>query len=81
VARWPAGLPSYWRVTESLKVHDAPSATPSVVHAFEPQTGCVKLAGSCRKPWCQVTFPGLNGDRFGWVDSNHLAPQRSACSN
>ena len=64
MARWPAGLPSYWRVTESLKVHDAPSATPSVVHAFEPQTGCVKLAGSCRKPWCQVTFPGLNGDQL-----------------
>lgn len=66
---------------ESLKVHDAPSATAPVVHAFEPQTGCIKLAGSCQRPWCQVAFPGLSGDRVGWVDSNHLAPAPSACSN
>ena len=85
-ARKPAGLPNYWQVTgmaegESLKVHDAPSATAPVVHAFEPQTGCIKLAGSCQRPWCQVAFPGLSGDRAGWVDSNHLAPAPSACSN
>jgi len=79
-------LPSYWQVTgvaegESLKVHEAPSSTASVVHAFEPQSACIKLAGSCQKPWCQVTFPGLNGDRLGWVNANNLAPSRSACSN
>jgi SH3-like domain-containing protein len=79
-------LPNYWQVTgvgegESLKVHDAPSATASVVHAFEPQTVCIKLASGCQKPWCQVTFPGLNGDRVGWVNANHLAPSHSACSN
>src|SRR5262249_26572738 len=79
-------LPSYWRVTgvaegESLKVHEAPSSTASVIHAFEPQSACIKLAGSCQKPWCQVTFPGLNGDRLGWVNANNLAPSRSACSN
>ena len=77
-------LPSYWQVTgvadgESLKVREAPSATASVVHAFEPQSGCIKLAGSCQKPWCQVTFPGLNGDRLGWVNANNLTPSRSAC--
>ena len=63
-----ARLPSHWQVTgvaegESLKVHDAPSSSASVVHAFEPQTGCIKLAGGCQKPWCQVKFPGLSGDR------------------
>ena len=70
---------AYWQVTgvaegESLKVHDAPSSSASVVHAFEPQTGCIKLTGGCQKPWCQVKFPGLSGDRVGWVDSKHLAP-------
>jgi len=79
-------LPSYWQVTgvaegESLKVHEAPSSTASVVHAFEPQSACIKLAGSCQKPWCQVMFPGLNGDRLGWVNANNLAPSRSACPN
>ena len=51
------------------------------VHAFEPQSGCIKLAGGCQKPWCQVKFPGLSGDRVGWVDSKHLAPSNAACSN
>ena len=42
-ARKRVQLPSYWQVTgvaegESLRVHDAPSPTASVVHAFEPQT-------------------------------------------
>ena len=86
VARNRARLPSYWRVTgvaegESLRVHEEPSTAASVVHAFEPQTGCIKLAGGCQKPWCQVKFPGLSGDRVGWVDSKHLAPSETACSN
>jgi SH3-like domain-containing protein len=80
-----AQLPAYWRVTgvaegESLKVHDTPSPSASVVHAFEPQSGCIKLAGSCQKPWCQVKFPGLSGDRVGWVDSKHLVPTDATCS-
>ena len=84
MARKHGRLPSYWQVTgvaegESLKVHEAPSSTASIVHAFEPQSVCIKLAGSCQKPWCQVTFPGLNGDRLGWVNANNLAPSRSAC--
>jgi uncharacterized protein YraI len=84
-ARKHAPLPGYWQVTgvaegESLKVHAAPSTAASVVHAFEPQTTCIELAGHCRRPWCQVKFPGLNGDRIGWVDANYLAPARSACS-
>src|SRR6185503_13165829 len=38
-----AQLPPYWRVTgvaegESLKVHDGPSPSAQVVHAFEPQS-------------------------------------------
>jgi len=78
-------LPAYWQVTgvaegESLKVHDGPSPSTSVVHAFEPQTGCIKLAGSCQRPWCQVKFAGLSGDRVGWVDSKNLAPSSAACS-
>ena len=86
MARKHGRLPSYWQVTgvaegESLKVHEAPSSTASVVHAFEPQSVCIRLAGSCQKPWCQVTFPGLNGDRLGWVNANNLAPSRSACPN
>jgi uncharacterized protein YraI len=86
MARKHGRLPSYWQVTgvaegESLKVHEAPSSAASVVHAFEPQSACIKLAGSCQKPWCQVTFPGLNGDRRGWVNANNLAPSRSACSH
>jgi uncharacterized protein YraI len=85
-ARKHGRLPTYWQVTgvadgESLKVREAPSATASVVHAFEPQSGCIKLAGSCQKPWCQVAFPGLNGDRLGWVNANNLTPSHSACRN
>jgi uncharacterized protein YraI len=81
-----APLPSYWQVTgvaegESLRVHDGPSPSTSVVHAFEPQTGCIKLAGGCQKPWCQVKFPGQSGERVGWVDSKNLAPSNTACSN
>jgi len=84
-ARKRVQLPGYWRVTgvaegESLKVHDGPSPATSVVHAFEPQTGCIKLTGGCQKPWCQVKFPGLSGDRVGWVDSKHLAPADTACN-
>src|SRR6478736_2776735 len=84
IARQRAQLPSYWRVTgvaegESLRVHDGPSATASVVHAFEPDSGCIKLTGGCQKPWCQVKFPGLNGERVGWVDSKHLAPASGTC--
>jgi uncharacterized protein YraI len=79
-----AQLPAYWRVTgvgegESLRVHDAPSPSALVVHAFEPQSGCIKLAGGCQKPWCQVKFPGLSGDRVGWVDSKNLAPADASC--
>ena len=66
---------------ESLKVHDGPSSATPVVHAFKPQTGCIKLAGSCQKPWCQVKFAGLNGERVGWVNSKHLAPSETTCSN
>jgi SH3-like domain-containing protein len=78
-------LPAYWRVTgvaegESLKVHETPSASAQVVHAFEPQSGCIKLAGGCQKPWCQVKFPGLSGDRVGWVDSKNLAPADASCT-
>jgi uncharacterized protein YraI len=85
-ARKGAQLPAYWRVTgvaegESLKVHDGPSPSTSVVHAFEPQSGCIRLAGGCQKPWCQVKFPGLSGDRVGWVHSKHLAPAATGCSN
>src|SRR5262245_55574161 len=52
-ARGRGGLPNYWQVTgvaegESLKVRDAPSTTASVVHAFEPQSACIKLTGSCQ---------------------------------
>jgi uncharacterized protein YraI len=84
MARNGARLPSHWRVTgvaegESLRVHDGPSNTTSVVHAFEPQSGCIKLAGGCQKQWCQVKFPGLSGDRIGWVDSKHLAPSDAGC--
>jgi SH3-like domain-containing protein len=85
LSRKRAQLPTYWRVTgvaegESLKVHDAPSTSALVVHAFEPQSGCIKLAGMCRKPWCQVAFPGLSGDRVGWVDSKNLEPSQETCS-
>ena len=83
-ARKRVQLPSYWQVTgvaegESLRVHDAPSPTASVVHAFEPDSGCIKLTGGCQKPWCQVKFPGLSGERVGWVDSKHLAPANGTC--
>ncbi|HKD56685.1 MAG TPA: SH3 domain-containing protein [Hyphomicrobiaceae bacterium] len=85
-ARKHGRLPSYWQVTgmpegESLKVHEAPSTTATVVHAFEPQSACIKLAGSCQKPWCQVMFPGLNSDRLGWVNAHNLAPSHRACPN
>lgn len=84
VLRDRAQLPTYWRVTgvsegESLKVREAPSSQASVVHAFEPESGCIKLAGTCRKPWCQVAFAGISGDRVGWVDSKNLAPSQTAC--
>ena len=83
-ARKRAQLPAYWRVTgmmegDSLQVHEGPSAQTAVVHAFEPQSGCIKLAGTCRKPWCQVSFPGLAGDRTGWVDANKLEPSPEEC--
>jgi uncharacterized protein YraI len=82
----PRNLPTYWRVTgvsqgESLKVHEAPSTDASVVHAFSAQSGCIRLAGSCRKPWCQVAFPVQSGAGVGWVDSRHLAPSDASCSN
>ena len=84
-ARKRERLPAYWRVTgvaegESLKVREGPSKGATVVHAFEPQSGCIRLAGTCQKPWCQVAFPGLNGDRVGWVDSKNLAPSAETCS-
>jgi uncharacterized protein YraI len=80
-----AHLPAYWQVTgvaegESLKVHDSPSADATVVHAFEPQSSCIRLSGACKKPWCQVAFPGLSGDRVGWVDSKNLSPSDANCS-
>jgi uncharacterized protein YraI len=85
-AHAPRNLPAYWRVTgvvegETLKVHDGPSPYASVVHAFASRSGCIKLAGSCRKPWCQVAFPAQSGERVGWVDSRHLTPSDASCSN
>lgn len=78
-----AGLPAYWRVTgaaeDGLKVHDEPSSEAPVVHVFAAQASCIKLAGGCRKPWCQVAFPTGSGDRVGWVDSKNLAPSDRSC--
>jgi len=77
-------LPTHWRVTgtaatDGLKVHEEPSLQAPVVHVFEPQAACIKLAGGCQKPWCQVKFPTGGGDRIGWVDSKHLAPADGVC--
>lgn len=76
-------LPPYWRVTgvepDGLKVHGEPSPQAPVVHVFEPQATCIRLAGGCQKPWCQVAFPTGGGDRVGWVDSKNLAPSDRAC--
>jgi uncharacterized protein YraI len=85
-ARPPRDLPTYWRVTgvslgDTLKVHDGPSAYASVVHAFSAQSGCIRLAGTCQKPWCQVAFPASGGERVGWVDSRHLSPSEAVCGN
>jgi uncharacterized protein YraI len=82
--RAPSHLPAYWRVTgvaaaDGLRVHGEPSANAPVVHVFEPQAACIKLAGGCQKPWCQVKFPTGGGDGVGWVDSKHLAPASGAC--
>ena len=54
-------LPTHWRVTgtaatDGLKVHEEPSLQAPVVHVFEPQAACIKLAGGCQKPWCQVVI-------------------------
>jgi uncharacterized protein YraI len=81
-----AALPGYWQVTgvaegQSLRVHEGPSASASVVHAFAPHSACIRLAGGCQKPWCRVTFRGAHGAQVGWVDSNHLAPSHAACGN
>ena len=78
-------LPAYWRVTgvaasDGLKVHGEPSLNAPIVHVFEPQAGCIKLAGGCQKPWCQVRFPTGGGDQVGWVDSKNLAPAGGGCS-
>lgn len=79
-----SGLPAYWRVTgvadDGLKVHGEPSDHAPVVHVFEAQASCIRLAGGCRKPWCQVAFPTGGGDRVGWVDSKNLAPSNRACA-
>jgi uncharacterized protein YraI len=77
-------LPAHWRVTgvapaDGLKVHEEPSLQAAVVHVFEPQSACIKLAGGCQKPWCQVKFPTGGGDRVGWVDSKHLTPADGPC--
>ncbi len=85
----PAPLPrrlsqAYWRVTgvaaaDGLKVHGEPSLNAPVVHVFEAQSGCIRLAGGCQKPWCQVKFPTGGGERIGWVDSKNLAPSGGPC--
>ena len=78
-------LPAYWRVTgvaadDGLKVHGEPSPGSPVVHVFEAQSACIRLAGGCQKPWCQVKFPSGGGDRVGWVDSKNLVPAEGGCS-
>jgi uncharacterized protein YraI len=81
----PRGLSqAYWRVTgvtaaDGLRVHGEPSLDAPVVHVFEAQSGCIRLAGGCQKPWCQVRFPTGAGDRIGWVDSKYLAPAEGPC--
>jgi SH3-like domain-containing protein len=79
-----AGLPAYWRVTgvadDGLKVHEEPSPQAPVVHVFTAQASCIKLAGGCRKPWCQVAFPTGGGEKVGWVDSKNLAPSDRSCN-
>ena len=77
-------LPAYWRVTgvavdDGLKVHGEPSPGSPVVHVFEARAACIRLAGGCQKPWCQVKFPTGGGDRVGWVDSKNLVPADGAC--
>ena len=77
-------LPAYWRVTgvaadDGLKVHGEPSSNAPVVHVFEARAGCIRLAGGCQKPWCQVKFPTGGGDQVGWVDSQNLVPSDGAC--
>jgi SH3-like domain-containing protein len=84
--RQARALPDYWRVIgiaegERLRVHDRPSASASVVYAFDPHTACIRLAGGCQKPWCGVAIPGAGRDRIGWVDSKHLAPSAAVCRN
>jgi hypothetical protein len=78
-------LPLYWRVTgvaagSRLSVHDAPSASATVVHALASHATCIKLAGGCRKPWCRVRVPSPAGEQTGWVDSKHLAPSDAHCT-
>lgn len=79
-----AGLPAYWRVTgvadDGLKVHEEPSPQAPVVHVFAAQASCIKLAGGCRKPWCQVAFQTGSGESVGWVDSKNLAPSDRSCT-
>jgi SH3-like domain-containing protein len=85
----PAPLPrrlsqAYWRVTgvavaDGLRVHGEPSLDAPVVHVFEAQSGCIRLAGSCQKPWCQVRFPTGGGERIGWVNSKYLSPSGGPC--
>lgn len=75
---------AYWRVTgvasdDGLKVHGEPSRDAPVVHTFEARAGCIRLAGGCQKPWCQVSFPTSSGERVGWVDSKNLAPSDAYC--
>ena len=84
VPRRLSQLPAYWRVigvaaADGLKVHGEPSLGAPVIHVFEAQAGCIRLAGGCRKPWCQVKFPTGGGERIGWVDSQNLAPAQGAC--
>jgi uncharacterized protein YraI len=81
--RNPPNLPAYWSVTgttrDGLRVHGEPSPSAPVVHVFEAEASCIRLAGGCQKPWCQVKFPTGSGERVGWVDSNKLAPSEGRC--
>ena len=83
IVLWALGSPAGAQAAEIVVLAAAAVEQPleAVVHAFEPQSGCIKLAGGCRKPWCQVAFPGLSGERVGWVDSKNLAPAGSSCTN
>jgi uncharacterized protein YraI len=88
--RLPTQLPrnlsqAYWRVTgvasaDGLRVHGEPSLDAPVVHVFEAQSACIRLAGGCRKPWCQVKFSTGAGERIGWVDSKYLVPAEGPCT-